>query len=462
MQAYQSAPCPYCGATWNPPGAQTCTNCHNQLPPPQATYAPPGYAPQQGGQPGQDQGGTYGQPPGYPQQGYPQQPGYPGQGGQPSYPGGQQGYPGQGGQPGYPGQPQQGYPGQPGQPGQGGYPGQPGQPQYPTYVPQGYGQQPGYGQFPQGAYPSFSPGLANAQAPGTTNLHLFGQTFAIPLILPAIVVRYEKAIAYGGLGLLALLILLFGIMPAVASGQITAADQALAATVEHQPKVDAGFNVGMFAQEPATNDLNVIKTQATKEFQAIDDSLVIVRSDESALTSADQRLSILQFVALPSGSAIRAERLRLATALVGLHQADTALTSGSNQGKVLLPMYDAMIDFTKMYAALGKHDLAGAGAQYPDAKQKLQQAIDGDTATGVPPGIPKLLSTFSDLLENSESLVQAIQNKDAAGVKKYSDLVQAELKTVQSLADAIPADYETKTYGPMQKAYDSAMKKLKS
>src|SRR5712671_4813935 len=69
MQAYQSAPCPYCGITWNQPGAQTCANCRNQLPPPQASYAPPGYAPGQQGQP-------YGQP------GYPQQPGY-GQG----YPG---------------------------------------------------------------------------------------------------------------------------------------------------------------------------------------------------------------------------------------------------------------------------------------------------------------------------------------------------------------------------------------
>src|SRR5213078_3632190 len=64
MQAYQSAPCPYCGATWNQPGAQACANCRNPLPPPQPGYAPPGYA----------------QPPGYPQQpgGYGPPPGYPG------------------------------------------------------------------------------------------------------------------------------------------------------------------------------------------------------------------------------------------------------------------------------------------------------------------------------------------------------------------------------------------------
>src|ERR1700724_3368802 len=67
MQAYQSAPCPYCGVTWNQPGAQTCANCRNVLPPPQATFTPPGYA-----------------PPNYPPQGYPPQPGGDAQG-YPSY-----------------------------------------------------------------------------------------------------------------------------------------------------------------------------------------------------------------------------------------------------------------------------------------------------------------------------------------------------------------------------------------
>jgi len=38
MQAYQSSPCLYCGATWNPPGAQTCVKCHNQLPAAQPSY----------------------------------------------------------------------------------------------------------------------------------------------------------------------------------------------------------------------------------------------------------------------------------------------------------------------------------------------------------------------------------------------------------------------------------------
>jgi len=38
MQAYQSVPCLYCGASWNPPGAQACSKCHNPLPAPQPVY----------------------------------------------------------------------------------------------------------------------------------------------------------------------------------------------------------------------------------------------------------------------------------------------------------------------------------------------------------------------------------------------------------------------------------------
>src|SRR5260370_23203132 len=84
MQAYQSPPCPYCGITWNQPGAQACANCRNPLPPPQPSYAPPGYpqGPPQGQQPGKGYGA-----PNYPQQ--PQDPGAP---------------------PGYQGQPGRAYP----------------------------------------------------------------------------------------------------------------------------------------------------------------------------------------------------------------------------------------------------------------------------------------------------------------------------------------------------------------
>ena len=45
MQAYQSPPCLYCGATWNPPGATTCVKCHNILPAMPPSYAPAGTPP---------------------------------------------------------------------------------------------------------------------------------------------------------------------------------------------------------------------------------------------------------------------------------------------------------------------------------------------------------------------------------------------------------------------------------
>lgn len=434
MQAYQTAPCPYCGATWNPPGAQTCTNCHNQLPPPGPTYTPPGYAPPQGqptGGPDPGQPGAYGSP--YPQQAaYPQAPAS------------------------YPGAPPAGYPGQPGQPGYPGQPGQAGQP-YPTYGAPMYGAPPGY---QQPGYPSYTPSTPPPGSGAGTTLRVFGQSFSVPVALPPMVVQYQQQIAYGVVGLLALLILLFGVMPAIASGQVTGANQAIATAVSHQSKVDSGFT-SFFANEPSSSDLTVIRTNLTKQFKSVDDSLAIVRADESALSSADQRLSILQFLAPPSGASISNTRSRLKTALDGLKQADTALTAGSNEGKVLMPMTDSMIDFTKMYAALNKHDLVGAGAQYPDAHDKLQQAIAGENAPGIPVQVPKFLSGLNDLLSNTESLVQAIQNKNAADVTKYSNAVQAGLKNIQTLSNAIPVDYETKTYAPMQKAYDAAIKAVK-
>jgi hypothetical protein len=442
MQAYQSAPCPYCGATWNPPGAQTCANCRNQLPPPQPSYAPPGYAPQQGQPqgppPGQGQQGYPYGPPQYPQQGYPQAPG--------SYQGAPAAYPGQPGQQG-----------QPYAPGPDAYQGQPGQqPQYPGYPPPGYGVPPGYPGASYGTgYPGYGP---PPSPPGTTQLRVFGQTFTVPVVLPSAVVRYQQSIAYGLLGLLGLLILLYGILPAVASGQITAANQAIATAVSHQSKVDAGF-ASLFTPDSNSNDLNVVKAQGTRIVQSINASLAIVQDDESALNSVDGRLAVLQWVALPSKSAIAKERQRLKAALNGLKPADTALTAGSNMGKVILPTYDVMIDFTKMYTALGKHDLVGAAAPYPDAQAKLQQAIAVDQAPGLPAVIAKNLSALNDLLDNTENLIQALQNKDAAGVKKYSDALQASLKTLSTYT--LPQDYEQKTYGPSQKTYDATMKSLK-
>ena len=424
MQAYQSAPCPYCGATWNPPGAQACANCRNALPPPSPGYAPPGYPPQ-----GQEQQppapAPYGAP-NYPPQGYPQMP---------QYPGAPNGYPGQPGQPGSP---------------------------YPTYAPPGYAQGPGYPQQP-GAYgqaPGYPTYAADAPASGSTALRLFGQTFTVPMALPPIVVRYQQELAYAILGVVGLMVLLLGVTPALASSQIAGADQAVATAVIHQSKIDAGF-ASFFAPDSSATDLAGLKAQAVKDLQSIDNALAIVQADEAALRGADQRLVVLQFVAPPSGAAIAAERQRLKTALDGLKQADEALTAGSNQGKVMMPALDAMIDFTKMYAAIGKHDLAGAGAPYPDAQQKLQLALSLDHAPGVPDALAKQISAFNDLVSNTESLVQAIANKDAAATKKNSDAVQAGLKTLTALEAALPADYEVKTYAHLQKGYDAAMKSLK-
>src|SRR2546428_619729 len=302
MQAYQSAPCPYCGATWNQPGAQVCANCRNALPAPPPGYAPPGYAPQ--GQEPQPPapGGPYGAP-NYPPQGYPQMP---------QYPGAPSGYPGQPGQPGSP---------------------------YPTYAPPGYAQGPGYPQQPEAygqppGYPSYAP---TAAASGSTTLRLFGQTFTVPMALPPVVVRYQQELAYAILGVGGLIVLLLGGTPALA----------------------------------------------------------------------------------------------------------------------------AMTAFTKMYAAIGKHDLAGAGAPYPEAQQKLQVAMSLDHAPGVPDALAKQISAFNDLVNNTESLVQAIANKDAAATKKYSDAVQAGLKTLTALEAALPANYEVKTYAHLQKGYDAAIKSLK-
>ena len=356
----------------------------------------------------------------------------------------------------------QSYPGAPS-----GYPGQPTEqaPSYPGYAPPGYPQAPGYPQPPEGygpppGYPGYAPGAAPAAGPASTTLRLFGQTFTVPVALPPIVVRYQQELAYVVLGLIGLIVLLFGVMPALASSQIAGGDQAVATAVIHQSKVDAGFAT-FFAPDSKATDLAAIKAQAVKDSQSVNNALAIVQADESALRGVDQRLLVLQFVSPASGAAIAGERRRLKTALDGLKQADEALTAGSNQAKVMLPVLDAMIDFTKMYAAIGKHDLAGAGAPYPDAHEKLEVALSLDHAPGVPDALAKQLSAFNDLVNNTESLVQAISNKDAAATKRYSDAVQAGIKTLTALQAALPADYEVKTYAHLQKGYDAAIKSLK-
>jgi hypothetical protein len=416
MQAYQSPPCPYCGITWNQPGAQTCANCRNQLPPTQASYAPPGYAPQQGNQP-------YGQP-NYPQQGYPQQPQYPGAPG--------------------------GYPGQPGQPGQ-----------YPSYAPPGYGQTPGYPQQPDYGqqYPGYGPAQAPA-APGTT-LRVFGQTFTLPVALPPSLLRYQRQVVIGAVGLVVLLVLLFGVMPAIATGQISAANQSLTTAASHRAKMDAVFTQ-IISSPNSSTDPATLKTQDAKLATSFNDGLALVQSDEAALNGVDQRLSLIKWGAPSKGAQITNERQRLAAALAGLQQADKAMTAAVNESKVIQPYLDALIDYAKMNAALSKHDLVGAGAPYPDAQQKIELAMSLSGALGLAPQFAKQVSSLNDVLTNAESLIQAIQAKDPAGIKKYTDATNAALKAMSSPEETLPADYYSKTFGPMQKAYDAAMKAIKT
>src|SRR5438105_4570002 len=252
MQAYQSPPCPTCGATWNQPGAQTCANCRNPLPPAQPSFAPPGYA-----------------PPSYPPPGYTQGPAYP-------------------------------------------------QP------PAGYSQ--------PAQYPTFVPGAAAPSSQGSTTLNLFGQTITIPMVLPQVLVAQQKRIVYAITGVLALLLLLFVIAPALAAGQIAGAERVVVGTVADQAKVEAGF--------------------------------------------------------------------------------------------------------TSLFAA--------------------------NTATAVSDASPKELADFNALVTNTQSRVKAIQNKDSAGTKKYSGLVQAGLKLLAPLTNAITPAYEAKTYGSLQKGYEASIRALKN
>src|SRR5216683_159346 len=417
MQAYQSPPCPYCGITWNQPGAQACANCRNPLPPPQPSYAPPGYpqGPPQGQQPGQG----YGAP------NYPQQPQYPGA------------------PPGYQGQPGQGYP---------------------TYGPPGYQQQQGpYGPDPGYGYP---PQGQPAPAPGTM-ISLFGQTFTLPVALPTLPPallqfrRYIGRVVAVAVGLLVVLILVSTVMPAVASGQISTGSQALKTAASHQNKIDAVFAQALTLRSN-TSDPTAAKAQFEKLAKSFNDGLSLVKSDEAAVTSIDQRLSFLQWVAPSKGPAITAARYRLNVGMAGLKPADQALTAAVNEVKVIQPYNDALIDYQKMGVALSKHDLVGAGAPYPDAQQKIELAVSNSHAAGLPPQIAKQVSSFSDVLLNTESLIQAIQAKDTAGIKKSTDAINAALKAMSTPEETVPADYEAKTFAPMQKAYDAAMKAIKS
>jgi hypothetical protein len=412
MQAYQSAPCPYCGITWNPPGTQACANCRNVLPP-----APPAYA-----------------PPGYPPAGYQQ-------------PGG-----------GAPGQPQPPY-ANPGQPQPGSYAAQP-PPPYPyAYPPAGYQGGP-YAQG-QPAYPGYGNQGPATIAPAGTTLLLFGRSITLPFIVPAALLPYQRYILLAPAALVALAVLLLGVTPALAGTQIDHGQQAIKTLLSHQVRVDTAFT-RFFSTQSGSTDPNAEKAALVSDAKTFNDALASVQSDEAALRSADQALSLLQPVAPLKSSAIGAERHRLAVALAGLGQADRGLTAAVNEANVALPYIDAVIDYSKMGAALGKHDLVGAGAPYPDAQQKLEQAMSLDHAAGLSPAIAKQVSSFNDALNGTEALIQALQAKDAAAIKKANDSIQAADKAMGSPAESVPADYESKTFAPLQKAYDSALKSLKS
>lgn len=393
MQAYQSAPCPYCGVTWNPPGAQACGNCRNGLPPAPPAYAPPGYVP----------------------------PGYPQPGGYPQPPSGSNPY---------------------------------------AFPPAGY--QPGapYTQ-PQPPYAGYPPQAMAAPLAGPSSLQVFGRSFTLPFVIPAILLPYQRYLLLAPAAVAALLVLVVGVTPALAGTQVDRAQQAIKATVSHQAKVDAAF-ARFFSTQGGSSDPNTEKATLQQDARTFNDALASVQSDEAALRSTDQALSLLQPVTPLRSSAIATERHRLAVALSGLGQADRALTAAVNEANVALPLIDALIDYARMGAALGKHDLVGAGAPYPDAQQKLELAMSLDHAAGVSPAIAKQVSSFNDALNGTEALVQALQAKDAAAIKKANDTVAAAVKAMGSPAESVPADYESKTFGPMQKAYDNAVKALKS
>src|SRR2546422_6937912 len=309
MQAYQSPPCPYCGATWNQPGAQACANCRNPLPPPQPTYAPPGYP--QGQQP----------PRGY----------------------------------GAPNSPPQ-HPPSPGAP-----PGYPGQPGYPAYGPPGYPQQPGaYG--PDPGYGAYAPQGQPPAAAGTT-LQVFGRTFTLPVALPPALLQYPERIARGAarvgfvlVAVLVLLVLLIGVIPAVASGQTSSANQTLKSAASHQDRVDAAFTQALTLRASPADPV-AAKAQFDKLAKSFNDGLTLVQSDEAALTSIDQRLTVLQWVTPSKSASIADARHRIAAALNGLKPADQALTAAANEIKVIQPYNDALADYTKIGIALAKHDL---------------------------------------------------------------------------------------------------------
>lgn len=464
MQAYQSPPCPYCGITWNQPGAQACANCRNQLPPAGPSYAPPGYAP--------------GQPGAFQQQGYPGQPGDPSAGQPSQY---AQGQPGQyQGQPGQPGQ----YP--PSQPGQYPQQAQPGQYPAPGY-PQGYQQPgaPGYGQaypnytpgqqaYPQAGYPGYPPDYQGQQYPsyaptgagpaGMNTITLLGQTIKLPFAIPAAIwvpiAQRAQSILPAAAIVIGVLVVEFLVLPIVTATQVSAAAAAITAAIQHQPSVDAGINTFLKPTTTQATSIDQDKQLLAKQQQQLETALASVQSDESTLSGLDQRLNILGLITLPSHASAAVQRQRVDQALTALQGADKTLTAGINQMKLLVPVLDATNDFLKMTTGIAQHNLAVAGAPYPDAQQKLQEATALAQADGVAPLQRDEVTAFTQLVSDTEQLILAIQNRDSGGTKKYAAAVQADGKKFSSYTDTALETWNTTTYGPLQKAYDKALTAL--
>jgi hypothetical protein len=492
MQAYQSSPCPYCGATWNPPGAQICANCRNQLPPPGAAYTPPGYPPAQA-PPDQpqysDPNQGYAPPPGYPQPAQPDYsqappPGY-GQPGQPDYGQPQPDYgqpqqpPDYGQQPNY-GQPQPDYGQQP-QPGYGapqpgyGYPA-PGQPGGP---PPGY---PGYPAQPE-AYQTYQPPAYGAPAPAPAQgqtITILGQTFTLPfelpfalpalpaagLSLPRVHLKLSLAPLKPLIFILAAIavvwVFLNAVVPVLATGNLKAADQAVSSAIAHQAGIDTVVSQAFAAttKDPMTN-LAVAQTTMDGRLSSVETALAQVKADEGAVNSVDQHLALLSPVSGSRSASIAAARQHLHAAAVALQKVDQVLTGFADQDRQLEQVFASIAVWKAMMDDLAKHDPATALSVYPDAQQKLQAAMASSTGSDIPPASVAYTKNFQLVLDNAQKLAEATQAKDNAGASKANAAMQAAVRAQGYDINGALA-WNLKLFQPLLDAYHAGIRALKS
>ena len=476
MQAYQSSPCPYCGATWNPPGAQTCANCRNQLPPPQAAYTPPGYAPAPGQPQAPDQpqysdpSQGYAAPPGYPQ---PAQPDY-SQAPPPDY--GQQPPPDYG-PPNYSQQPPPGY-GAP-QPGYG-YPA-PGQPGGP---PPGY---PGYPSQP-GAYPNYQPpgdGYGAPPAPpaqGQT-ITLFGQTFTLPfelpfalptlpalptsgLSLPKVRLRLNlaplKPLVFILAAIAVVWVFLNAVVPVLATANLKAADQAVSAAIAHQASTDAAISLAFSPtfKDPMTG-VTVAQTAMDARLSGTQAALDQVKADESAINTVDQHLALLSPVSGSRSASIAAARQRLHTAAVALQKVDQVLSGFVDQMRQIEQVFASIAVWRAMLDDLARHDPATALSVYPDGQQKLQAAQASGSGSDIPPASVAYTKNFQVVLDNAQKLAAATQAKDNAGISKANAAMLAAVRAQQYDTNGALA-WNLKLFQPLLDGYHAGIRALKA